>query len=340
MTRMLFYDRSGRLLEEIAGQAHCFWRLNEMGRADITLPITEPKLREDVVRYGNLVKIEHATAGEWGGVIRVPEGWSESEYDVRAITGESLLQDRVVGARMTLEGSSGDIFEDLISLANGAEDTRLRPDVIDRTGSFMRFNVEFESLWSALKRLRQFTWGEWAIEPATDSDGGLCFKCSWYRRRGTTRNIVLTNTGNGASLAVSGRILSSKREIVNEVVAVEQAAAEAERRYAIRDSEDSRALYGLRQAVLNVWSQEGAVANLEAAAESELKRLQTKERLFKLDAVERTAGDTYRFLGLGDRVKVSIRRAGFGVDTLVRIMAKEFDARHGFMPLAVKEVAS
>jgi hypothetical protein len=338
--RLLFHDREGRLLEEVGGQAYCFWRLNEMGRADITLPITESKLRADLVRYGNLVKIEHESAGDWGGVLRVPETWTESEYTIRAITGEALLQDRVVGSRQTLVGCSGDIFEQIIQMANAVEDTRLRPDAIDRSGSVFSFDIEFESLWSALKRLRQFTWGEWAIEPGTDSDGGMCFDCSWYKRRGVQQSLTLHNTGKGANLALGGRILSTKREIANEITAVEQVAAEAERRHETRASEDSRALYGLRQSVVSVWAQEGATANLEAAALSELRRVQYQERLFALQAVESTVGDTFPFLGLGDRVGLSIMRVGFGIETTVRVLAKEFDDREGYMPLAVKEVIS
>src|SRR5687767_2207556 len=171
--KITFYDPTGKKLDEVQGIAHCVWLLDEIGRADIVLPITEPKLNADLIRYGNLVLIEHKTCEDWGGVIRVPERWSESEVQFRAQSAESLLMDRTVDQPVTITGSSGDVFSGLIALANKPEDTGLRVGTVDRSGTNMSFTAEFETIWQAVKRLRQFTRGEWAIVPKREAGGRL-----------------------------------------------------------------------------------------------------------------------------------------------------------------------
>lgn len=330
--RIIFYDRAGVPLEEIAGRARCRWALNDVGTARITIPLTEPKLRAEVIRYGNFVRAQHRTAGDWAGVIRTPETWTDSAVEVTALTAEALLRDR--WGKTRLEGSAGERFAALIELANTEEDTRLRVDEVDDYGPTLRERVDFEPLLDVLRRTHETDGGDWGVEPALDALGHLIFKASWYARRGVRRAETLRE---GHNVALAGRILVAQGEIANDVFAFDDRAAPTERRTFRVVDEASITQFGLRQAVIAVVGE--APDSVSAAARAELARRRALRRVFMPIVVEPTPGDIYPFLGLGDTVGLQWVRAGFGIETRVRILAKEFDDTEGKMPLVVEEVA-
>lgn len=333
--RVIFYNREGVPLEELHCQAHCKWKLNGLGAATIRLAVTEPKLKETLIRYGNLVLVRHRAAGDWGGVIRTPETWDDPTVTITAKTAECLLIDRRHEGVETLEGSSGDIFESLIDLANQPGDTRLRAGQVDRSGSDQQALLEDEPLFSVLSRLRKQSGFDWSFEPAFDDLGHLIFKAGWWAQRGETRSVTLRA---GHNLRPGGRLVVTKKEVANDVLAIEQTGAGTERRSAQAQDDDSISVYGRRQAVITVWGNDGAQANLDAAAQSEVRRRAWPGRGFKLEAVEPVAGETFPYLGLGDTLGLQLVQQQFGIETRVRITAKEYDDTQGYMPLAAVEV--
>ena len=134
MSRITVYDRAGNALAELIATASRAWKLNEYGQAQIELSTREAAVKEETLRYGNLVLIEHETLGEWGGVIDTPRAWSAGSVLVNAYSAEYLLTFRRGPVVKKLNGTAGAIFSAILRTANGAGDLRVSEGEIYQGG--------------------------------------------------------------------------------------------------------------------------------------------------------------------------------------------------------------
>jgi len=339
--RILIYDRRGHALAEIDCHASRAWAINDKSKGKIIIGLNDPKHVEHVFRYGNLVVMKHATAGDWGGVIRAPIQWSAGDKELTLESAASLLEDRVAAHKVKFEGSGGAIFSSLIDLANEPEDTRLRVGSAEGTGRSLKEKVYDETLYDALVRLGERTGYEWQFAPVEDAFGQLTFEGRWAARLGVFTGFGLAE-GEGGNIELPKRILVEQGRIANDVYAFGSSGAESERKRARAFDVDSIALYGLRQGIAKAGGDSDAKANVEVMAETELVNKKTLLRVFSPIALP--VGDTFAMCRIGNILKLTLTRQGWrgsspGTETYVRIRAREYDDLENKMALVVYEVS-
>ena len=173
-TRVRFFNRDGSQAAEIECTCTRTWVLNAIGQAAIQIPLNDDKLTLDNTNFGQLVLIEHPRAGNWGGKVFTPyrENDTEGYAEIIAYTAEYILKQRRV-VNVTFTGTAGQIFQQLIGLANQPEDTRIRIGSIENAGLSWTQTVDISDAYSVLVDIAKKSQQYWSIEPVIGADGLL-----------------------------------------------------------------------------------------------------------------------------------------------------------------------
>lgn len=341
---LTIYDRNGNPLAEVESDVTAHWRLNGYGWLEFNLSLSDPKVREGVFRFRNLVLFRHSSAGWWGGFLWTPRGWNKQTVTVRAYSAERLFQIRRGPANYTWNGSAGSIFKSIIGEANAPEDTRIREGSIWTGGTSRQETSRDDILLDAIQRIRERAGHDWYLEPELDDAGKLTFAAHWMEQAGALDMFHLTD-GFNMTMNANDLLLNEQGMIINDVAFSGIGASLDERPRATWSDPDSQSLYGVCQGSENSDAEE--VDTLLASAKAFVAENKAPKRLLSPVAEDRVYPSgmrTFASLRLGYSGRLSFSRVGFwgdgnlGVETTVRILEMELNTQTQLMDLVVQEV--
>lgn len=336
-TNVRIFTRLGVPLADF--ECQCSWGeiLNDRCTAKITLPKSDSKISEDTLRYRNLIYIEHDSAGEWGGMLEHPQGWSDSAIELTAYTADKLLEFRNAHAS-SYSGSAGAIFQQLLADANRYEATGLVFAEAVSSGSSWTEPSKDGSLYKILQRIASRSGQEWIFDPYITATGRLSFRARWLVQRGSSLSFTLEE-GLNIRAPENAPMMVLQSKVVNRwyVRATKSGTVDT----ATVNDTDSQALYGLCEDTAIVTLPNGITAAEYGALL--LRSSAAPRRTFRLIALDVNA--TFANLQIGNTVNLKLLNYGFsngdfGLETRVRIKAKEWDEVKGQMFVTVDEVIS
>jgi hypothetical protein len=334
-TVVQLFTRRGAPLVSVECVANYASIINDVGRAEITIPKIASLATENNLRSGNGLYIEHESAGKWGGYVDETQPWYSDRIQIVAYTAENILKRRNArSARYT--GQAGAIFTQIISDSNISQHTGLYPISAANSGPAWTEPAQDGNLFQILARVAKRSGQEWSVQPRTNASGQLIFDAYWFEQQGRATNLVLQEGDNIEELAGSplmtrqGKVVNRWFIRANHGRAIDEATVEdtaSINKYGL--SEDSKTVslpYGISAADY------GAIL---------LKSSKAPRRTFRIVALDKN--DTFKGIALGNTCRLQLQRYGhsggvFGTDTNVRIKATEFNETSGRMVLTVDEV--
>lgn len=326
MANIRVFDFNGVEIAEIPNvNVSRSWKLNAAGQAEFTLPITSPKAREPVLRYGNLVLIEDDRLPSWSGVIDLPREWPVRAVTVRAYSGEWLLSYRR-GDNVKRTGTAGEIFKEIIAYCNLAEYLGVEIGSVwgggmsrEETLNPQNSRGVYDDVLQIAERADNDFWFEAVLDK-----GKLGFRANWVQRRGRVLNMTLEE---GAHLKLSDRPMVEQGQIINDLLGIGEGSSTASKVTARRVDDESRARYRLRQGSV-YFSGNTQVGTVENNTESALKQCREPMRVFDVGLLNR--GGLWKKVWVGDQVEIRFNTVGFtgsnfGCTTPVRILGMETD---------------
>jgi hypothetical protein len=334
--RVKVYRTTGELCAEIEAAIPRSWVLNRAGQATFTLSTSDPKFRDDIIRFGNLILVESDAVPNWGGVIWEPFEWSLGTCSVTALGLEALLKGRWTEPKAVLRGTTGEVFKQLIGMANAWGGYTIKLGSV-WGGPDHRHKVKGELAYDSITALSDDTGGDWWLEPVEEA-GRLVAHAHWAEQRGVSTTFGLHLDLNCE--APSGPLLSQQGPVVNYIFAYGQGATLDETPQLAVWDDESIARHGLWQALMVFPAK--SEAELRVMAEAALE--DRKELFSPFTVVALPVGDAFEHLRLGNFVDLSLPGVGFnpdgttGVETRVRVTGMSYDETDGKMPLILAEV--
>jgi hypothetical protein len=334
-TNVRIFTRLGVPLADF--ECQCTWGdiLNDRSTAKISLPKSDPKITEEVLRYRNLVFIEHDTAGKWGGVLEHPQPWSDSTIELTAYTPDKILEFRNAYST-SYTGTAGAIFQQLLSDANREEATGIVFAEASSSGSSWTEPAADGNLYQILKRVADRSGQEWVFDPYITATGRLSFSARWLERRGSALSFTLEE-GSNIRAAENKPMMILQSKVVNRwyVRATRSGTVDT----ATVNDATSQALYGLCENTAIVTLPVGITAATYGALL--LATSAAPRRTFKPVALD--VNDTFAAMQIGNTVKLKLLNygfsdGGFGLEMTVRLIAKEWDEYSGQMMITIDEV--
>jgi hypothetical protein len=320
------FDRNGVKIAELLASCNRAWVRNAAARAQFTLSIFEPKCREDVLRFGNLVLIEHKKLPAWGGVIDTPREWGSGTVTVTAYSGLKLFEYRAVSSQQLLRGSAAALIRTICELAQQDAPLPIELGTLEDDRYPREETVGGNPLLDDLMRIVDRADGEIRFEPILSS-GGLRFRVDYYttyKAGETGEDLYLADSCN---LNLEGRILIEQGVILNDLLGLGDGLTFESRPQYRETDEESITLYGRRQGVLTA---QGVtqIGTLQQAVKTALGTKRKPEMVINLRVLD--VGETWNRLRLGTHVTVQLTSAGFsnnavGIQVSGTVIGMEYD---------------
>lgn len=336
-TRTILCDKSGNPVADIDASLSCAWILNEYGKAVITLSTADAKCRREFINFGNYVYIEHDKLPSWGGVIYTPRSWTDESVTINAYSGERILEWRRGAMEVTMKGTPGQIFKEIINVANNAGYTRISLNEIYEGGTSIEETANLTKMYEVVRKIVDKSGNDFTIEPYIDNANKLNFRANWYKRKGTIEAIVLEE---GFNIRKTSTPLVEQGDIVNHLIGYGYGATAKERiDVEISDSE-SIGDYGLFQGSVS-FADIKERSTLLANTEQELAKKKQPRKTLTITALD--VGDLFYHLNIGNIFPIKLKSVGFfggsfGMETTVRILAMQERKTEGECDLVVDEV--
>lgn len=340
------FNRMGRPLAQLKPyQAARAWRLNQIGRAQVSIPRTSTKVDDEFLRFGNLITIESEVAQLWGGVILPPRKWDDDYVTITAYSGERLLQGRALPKNMHSKNSApGLIFKEIIEYVHREYQPNLDIGQIKRRGRAVSKRYQFDDVWGAVTELAEMAQNDVWIEPYYDKNRWLRFKANWYEQRGKDLSGKVALIENVNMRGVTG--LTESGEILNHWIYFGPGDKET---IAVGEYVDRR-LAGLH----GRWTGVQSVADphdhktLKEMAQERVEETKYADQIFRAncqdkDAVGETTGLWLAFEP-GDIVRLESHTVGFspegelGFRGKAQVISCSLNEAQGYMPIVAQEV--
>ncbi|MGD8753260.1 MAG: hypothetical protein PVG14_17630 [Anaerolineales bacterium] len=336
--RIIVGDNSGRKIGEIEGNVEeLSWRLNDIGRARITLSTKDPKSKQDHLRYGNriLVLFENGLPN-WGGMIDPPRQWANGLVTVTAYSGEYILGTRTTDkGRYFDDATVGYIFERVILEANADEPMGITVGDVWGGGHPPGPDYHFKDLlWIIRESIcGRMSTADFAIL-ASESGGKIVFTANLYQRRGQDLPNVVLREGENVNI----KALDEQGKIVNSWdMAGEGTGWGEDRLMSHREDQESISAYGLREDS-QVYSDVSVKTTLDTHGDNALAESKQPARVWNLEALNEKPSP-FSAYDVGDSVTLQTQSYGFGgFNGLVRVIGRSYDPKKGTCGLVVEEV--
>jgi hypothetical protein len=258
------------------------------------------------------------------------------------LSAEHLFARRLGKANGTYSGTAGEIYKQIIDRANAVQNLRIVEGDIWTDGPELIIPSRDDTLYDLLSQLQEDTGNDWWLTPDIDANGRLYFRANWRKRVVHRTHHALIEGRNIES--PSGAVMMVEDELVNDLAMVgEGANTTAKPRFVARHDESIKE-YGVWQGAEAVTAKN--MSQLRARAHDALEALAWPQRRFWLTALdiplrddEPTGPTTFRIIDLGDVDDLYLHSVGgeAGVQTTVRIAAREFSSRTGKCILVAEE---
>jgi hypothetical protein len=323
MSVIQVFDRRGLKIAEVLASCNRAWVRNGIARAVFTLSIFDAKCREDVLRYGNMVLIEHQKLPAWGGVIDPPREWRNGQVTITAYDGLRLFGYRVAQREQLLRGSAAVLIRKIYELAQQDMPLPIEIGVLEDDDHPREETVGGNPLLDDLIRIVERANGVLQLTPML-SMGRMRFRVDYHTNPPTTMDILYLDNHN---LRVEGQTLVEQGAIVNDMLGLGDGLTwDSRPRYREVD-EDSINLYGLRQGVLHA---QGVtqIGTLTRGVKAALALSRQPEMVLDLQVVD--VGDAWSRLRPMAPVRVRLTSAGFigdkvGFQATGRVVGMEYN---------------
>lgn len=342
--RVRVFGRDGFPIAEFRPGVERSWAINDEGRAQFEYASRISTIvNEKVLQFGNWLLVESTALPAWVGVIDTPRKWGTREVVVHAYTPERVFSWRRGPLEEKLTGSAGQIFEKLITKVNTPERTILRVGNIWKNKKAHEMTLNPKKLSTYLKDLTERSGEEYYFRPVVNDLGQLLVYCDWYDVLGEKTSAWLHEGTGGGNVQAVGNIVTEDQDITNDLLSYGDGMAWNSKPFVVTKDHESIEKYGLRQD-----SQEfpgvSEKATLQKHGAQTIATLKRPEVTHHLNALN--VGDTFKFLGLGNILKLQYQNAGFfggglGYQTDIRVMAMTYDPvkYKNLVELVVEEAA-
>jgi hypothetical protein len=334
------FDRRGVRLGELQPDIEeVSWVLGGVGRMRLSVARSDPEATPDMLRFGNLLRVQFANGlPDWGGVIEPPRAWGESHIRVEAFGGEYLLGFRQTGrGRYFTQVRVGHIFASVIGEANAAGDMLVDVGQVWQGGNAHSPEYHFHDLLTIVQEsiAGRLTPADFVLEPVVEG-GALRFRASLLERRGRRLPGVALVEGNNLGVIQ----MLEQGPIVNRWVLVGEGTTWGEDRLvATAEDRESIAEFGLREDS-EVRAGVTVLATLEEAVAERIRQTAWPRVMLELEAVDERPG-RFADYDVGDTVTAQLFSYGFGGYLgQVRVLGREYRPGTGTCKLVVREERS
>jgi hypothetical protein len=332
--RVLVGDRSGRLVGELTpDMGPVSWKLNEVGQVRFGLARTDPKAIDDYLQFGNRLLVQYDNGlPDWGGIIDPPREWANGMVNCTAYSGEYLLGTRITDkGRYFRDATVGYIFESLIREATeiGLEIGEVWDGGIGHSPDY-----HFKDLLSIIRDsvCKTLSAADFVVTPSIVA-GKIVLTANLYERRGS--DLAGVALIEGANIT-SARLIEQGTIANKWSVAGRGSSWGDDRITSYAEDADSIAEYGLRedsQVFVSVSLQQ----TLDEHAVNLLAESKDPHNMLELATIDAEPAG-FEAYDVGDSVSVMLPSYGFsGTQGMVRVHAREYEARTGVCKLVVRE---
>ena len=336
-SRVVIYDKAGSPVADVRAGCIRSWRLNQYGEARFDISLNDHAAKLQFLEFGNFITVEHEGLPMWAGVIDPPRTWGRRAISCSAYSGEYLLTWRRSDVEVKLTGSAGDVYQQIIALANQPGYIRVAAGAIWTGGSEREETIQpTTNLYEEVKRVAKRAECDFDFTPDFDGQGRLVFKANWYERAGVDRMLALEE---GWNIAVGDAPVEEQGKIINEVVGYGDGGTWANRPKVKVKDDTSIARYGLRQGSKS-FGGATMTGTLTDNATAEVNASRNPRATYSITAIDK--GDTLANIRLGDRLPVRFVTAGFngdsfGLNAVIRIVGMAWDDSAGVLEIVADE---
>lgn len=334
-SRITLLNRSGQYLTEVNATCDRTYKLNEFGTATFTMSTSDDKCREDYLRFGNYVYVEHDKLPVWAGMIDTPRIWKHGAVEVTAYSGEYILTCFITGKSSTFSGVFGNVYKELIdqTMRHGGDLPLIEVGDIYGGGASVTRKYQWNGLYNEIIKLCKDSGNDFYFEPYINEYGVLYFRANWYEKRGMVKTFMLYEDMN---IKLSSTPLREQGRIANKIYLWGEGASWSSKPVAQRENTVSRGLYGSREL-----AQAAQGTDIEANADQIIREFAYPRKTFDLTVID--TGDTFYQCRVGDQLPVSFHSVGFSGDGLgtnetVRILQMDYQEEQNQLKLVCDEV--
>lgn len=333
VVRAVVYNRSGGALAEIEPEWNAIsWRLNNVGRAQFSVPYSDSKCLPSILHPGNRLLIQFDNGlPDWGGVLDLPRRRTPTGITMTAYTGEALLDWMRTPKNLRFyTDAPGAIFQTLLQ-----SQPEITAGTVDMSGTPRSTEYHYHDLLARVQDLVRLTGYDFAITPTLNGTT-LEFAGQWYAQRGSdlTSRVLLVEDIN-----VAEPVLDEQGPLSNRVYCIGEGTTWGDERLigSALDS-DSVTLYGTREYA----ETQTAIRQetLDANAAALVAAMAYPREMLTLTAYNR-APAAFSAYDVGDivRVQAFLQSPDWAYDHEVRVIAREWSP-DGTCRLEVERVRS
>ena len=326
------FDRDGIWTYQLKTSAERGYGLVQEKSAVFYLSVYDGKCRPDVLNYGNPVLIENSDGIiPWCGFID-KRGFDNGAAKNVAYSPERIFAQRRGPQSLTLKGSAGEIFVQMIDYINHLEPTILQVGNIDSESGYMEETLNPVTLDYNLARVVSRSGEGYRWRPEVEN-GRLTIYCDWTPNLVIQSGLILHDGYN-----VSGDHPLTETAPANDILTYGKGTNWAKRLAAVATDDESRQDYGLRQKSFNIPTD--SQATLALAAQVRINQLRQPKTSFPLSVLN--IDDTFAKTQPGALAIITrLVGEGFSEDGLgylsnnVIIKTMTYSPRNGFIGIAI-----
>lgn len=332
-SRIRFYDRSGKPLNEISANTKRSWLLNDFGECSFVFNKRDPKLTKSLVEFGNFVLVTNKYTKPWIGVIDLPRTWTRHGPKITAYSAEVLLSyHEVIKASTTngimvepptIEGSAGVLFKQMLDDFMSQNASILGIGSVYEGGVQRQQKLTSDFLTHA-REIAARSGNDFDITAVVSSGRALALKANWYEKRG---RLIEARLEEGKNIQLREDTLTEQGKIQNIITGIGADQEDGTKIGSVYVEADSVARYGKRHATLVY----GDVTELETLEEN--IRNYAASNAYPIVGLRAVCTDKNLFPSIspGDTANMVLRTAGFtknetlGMNETVRVLGTQAD---------------
>lgn len=317
-SRATIYSPLGIPLTDISANVFRSRQIAGPSEAWFEIATNENACKDEFLRFGNILVVEHDTLPQWVGFIDFPREWNDGKVKVNAISAEIIMDWRMCLPTL-LEGyTASNCIRAIIAQCNQWPGLKLFEGSIDDANAGPARNWV---IGGKASDMMLNTNAEWDIT-AAEVGGVLRLYVNAYKSMGVSTRFVLDETN---SKNTSPK-LTENGPILNYLFVVASAATANAQNYIEIKDDYSIARYGLRQYIFEMDNL--SLSDLQVTADGRLSAF--KDVTYTATPTVLDVGSAFLNIRLGNRIGWSNAEAGFngssiGAFTTMRIIGYEYD---------------